>query len=299
MKITNKLPYEKKKAILGFTFILPWLIGAVFFFVRPFITTLIYSFQDIKLTDQGIVMTYVGFQNYVNAFLTDELFLPTYTGALSGTAFEIPVILLFSLFIALVLNQNFKSRAFYRSIFFLPVIISSGVIISIIQGDSLSSSFLNGQRSSMMFQALSVQELLLKSGISQNIVTTLMYIVNNIFELTWKSGVQILVFIAGLKSIPVHLYEVAKTEGANAWETFWFITFKLLSQIILVNVIYTIIDSFNDYMNPMILYIAKTAANLDIQQSAAMAWMYFMSIFIIIIVVYLIISKNTFSYAEE
>jgi len=298
LKNAKSYPYEKRKALLGFTFIIPWLIGCVFFFLLPFIRTLIYSFYDIKIVDDGLAMTFCGLQNYIRTFVSDELFLPTFTSAFYNTVFQVPFILLFSLFIAVVLNQEFRTRTFFRSVFFLPVIISSGVIISLIAGDSYASSLLSGQRSSMMFQAVSIQDLLLKSGVDTSFVNAVIYVVNNIFQLSWKSGVQILVFIAGLKTIPPHLYEVAKTEGANVWETFWLITFRLLSPIILVNVIYTIIDSFTDYMNPMIVYIAKTASNLEIQYSASMAWMYFLCVFAVIAAVFLLMTKKSFSYSD-
>lgn len=299
MRQVKRRSYESKKKWLGFTFIIPWLVGCTTFFVRPFLMTLYYSLCDVKVLDEGVSMKFVGLKNYIHAFTGDNEFLPKFTESMNNTLFQVPLILMFSLFIAVILNQKFRGRVFFRTVYFLPVIIASGVVISLIRGDAFSQQLLSGERSSMMFQAVSMEQLLLKSGIiNEKVVNSMFYVINNIFDLLWKSGVQILIFIAGLKTIPPALYEVARIEGANAWETFWMVTFKMLSPIIVVNVVYTIIDSFNDYLNPIIMYISQTSRSLNIQFASAMAWMYFLVVLIITGTVLAIISKRAFSYTD-
>lgn len=290
--------YESKKKWLGFTFIIPWLIGSITFFARPFIMTLYYSLCDVNVHDEGVSMTFVGLKNYIAAFTEDNEFLPKFVESMTNTLLHVPLILMFSLFIAVILNQKFRGRTFFRTTYFLPVIIASGVVISLIRGDTFSQQLLSGERSNMMFQAISMEQLLLKSGMNEKFVEYMFLIINNIFDLLWKSGVQILIFIAGLKTISPSLYEVAKIEGANAWETFWKVTFKMLSPIIIVNVVYTIIDSFNDYLNPIILHISNTSRGLNIQLASAMAWLYFLVVLIITGAVLGIISKRAFSYTD-
>ncbi len=124
----------------------------------------------------------------------------------------------------------------------------------------------------------------------------MMMVINNIFELSWKSGVQILIFLAGFKTISPALYEVAKIEGANAWETFWKVTIPLLSPVIIVNLIYTIVDTFSDYLNPMIVYIQDNLSKLNVAYASAMAWIYFLSVLAITAVVMAVVSRKAFSY---
>ena len=148
----------------------------------------------------------------------------------------------------------------------------------------------------MLFQASSFETLLLKAGMHEELVNAMMMVINNIFELSWKSGVQILIFLAGFKTISPALYEVAKIEGANAWETFWKVTIPLLSPVIIVNLIYTIVDTFSDYLNPMIVYIQDNLSKLNVAYASAMAWIYFLSVLAITAVVMAVVSRKAFSY---
>ena len=193
----------------------------------------------------------------------------------------------------MILNQEFRGRTFFRAVFFMPVIIASGVVISLIRGDGYSDVLLGG---GMLFQASSFETLLLKAGMHEELVNAMMMVINNIFELSWKSGVQILIFLAGFKTISPALYEVAKIEGANAWETFWKVTIPLLSPVIIVNLIYTIVDTFSDYLNPMIVYIQDNLSKLNVAYASAMAWIYFLSVLAITAVVMAVVSRKAFSY---
>ena len=289
----GRLSYERRKKWIGFSFIVPWLIGCLTFFLRPFLDTLRYSLSNVKILDEGVAVTFAGLKNYAAAFAEDENFLPLFLESIGDTVFQVPVVLLFSLFVGVILNQEFRGRTFFRAVFFMPVIIASGVVISLIRGDGYSDVLLGG---GMLFQASSFETLLLKAGMHEELVNAMMMVINNIFELSWKSGVQILIFLAGFKTISPALYEVAKIEGANAWETFWKVTIPLLSPVIIVNLIYTIVDTFSDYLNPMIVYIQDNLSKLNVAYASAMAWIYFLSVLAITAVVMAVVSRKAFSY---
>ena len=289
----GRLSYERRKKWIGFSFIVPWLIGCLTFFLRPFLDTLRYSLSNVKILDEGVAVTFAGLKNYAAAFAEDENFLPLFLESMGDTVFQVPVVLLFSLFVGVILNQEFRGRTFFRAVFFMPVIIASGVVISLIRGDGYSDVLLGG---GMLFQASSFETLLLKAGMHEELVNAMMMVINNIFELSWKSGVQILIFLAGFKTISPALYEVAKIEGANAWETFWKVTIPLLSPVSIVNLIYTIVDTFSDYLNPMIVYIQDNLSKLNVAYASAMAWIYFLSVLAITAVVMAVVSRKAFSY---
>lgn len=300
MSIRNhRLSYEKRRRWIGLTFLIPWLIGSITFFVRPALQTLWYSFCTQENMGEKVKFTLSGFQNYSDIFTLDRYFLPNLTESLTGTLYEVPIILLFSMVIAVLLSKKFRGSAVFQTVFFVPVIVASGVVVSIIRGDGLSGDLMNNGRSGMMMDSVSLSTLLLESGVSESVVNAIMYVVNNIFELSWKSGVQILVFIAGLKTVPDSLYEVARIEGANSWEIFWKITFKMIAPMIIINVVYTIVDTFSDYQNPVMVYIAKRAQMMQIGYSSAIAWLYFGIIFVVAGLLFVILSRRTFDYSKS
>lgn len=290
------LSYEQKKSLAGYLFLLPWLIGFFGLFLRTFITSIIYSFSDLDLVTGAL--SSVGLKHYNTAFYSDPKFLPLLTDQLRDMLLTVPVILMFSLFIAVLLDQEFKGRAFVRSVFFLPVIIGSGVVISIIQGDQMSNEVINGTRASGLFESNSIFELLEESGISSDLVNTMIGIVNDIFELSWRSGFQIILFLAALQTVPDQLYEVAKVEGATSWEVFFKITLPMIMPILMVNIIYTIVDNFTDYGNKLLIYILELGRKLNFEYSAALGNLYFIVIFVIISIVLFLVSKRI-TYIEK
>lgn len=300
MSIRNhRLSYEKRRRWIGLTFLIPWLIGSFTFFVRPAVQTLWYSFCTQENIGEKVKFTLSGLQNYSDVFTLDRYFLPKLTESLTSTLYEVPIILLFSMVIAVLLSKKFHGSAVFQTVFFVPVIVASGVVVSIIRGDGLSGDLMSNGRSGMMFEAVSLNTLMLESGVSENVVNAIMYVVNNIFELSWKSGVQILVFIAGLRTVPDSLYEVARIEGANSWEIFWKITFKMISPMIIINVVYTIVDTFSDYQNPVMVYISSRAQMMQIGYSSAIAWLYFGIIFVVAGLLFVILSRRTFDYSKS
>lgn len=277
------LSYERRRALTGFLFALPFIIGAITFFVRPFIGTIIYSLSKIVYGNNGTTVSFLGFKNYIDAFVSNSEFLPAFLDSIGNVLYEVPFILVFSLAMAVVLSGDFKGRTFFRAAFFLPLIISTGPAAAAAQGSA--SNLYSADTSVMMFEAISIEPLLMSFGLSEGLITVLVSIINNIFNLTLKSGVQILIFISGIKAIPTYLYEVTQIEGANRWETFWLVTFRMISPMLLINIVYTIIDSFSDTSNSVMKFINTMTQNLKIELGSAAATVYFLSILILLLIV--------------
>lgn len=297
MSKRRPLSYEKKKSAYGYVFISMWLIGAVVFFLIPFVSAVIYSFHDMQIDPGNVVLTSPGWQNYRRMFVEDSEFLPAFTSTLGSVLAQVPLICVFSLFIAVILNQKFRGRVIARAIFFLPVIITSGVVMNIINGDQFIGQIMSGQRSSMMFEASSVRDMLTATGLDQIAVDFIVSVVDRIFDLSWSSGIQILIFLAGLQSISPTLYEVCRVEGANAWVTFWKVTLPMIGPMIVVGLMYTIIDNFIDYANPMFQYIQKVSGRIDFAYASAMSLVNFLVIFLLIGAVYLILNRRVYYVA--
>lgn len=283
---------ERKRARAGLLFILPWLIGFFGMFARSMVTSFIYSVSQTSIADYGMETKYIGFSYYYRALFVDSTFVRTLAEEVGGMVPQVIIILAFSLLMAVILSGKFRGRTFFRSVFFLPVICGSGMILSIMNGDALSSSILSGTRSSMLFSTNGIDQVLIQMGMSTSLVDTLMGIVNGVFDLSWQSGLQILLFISGIMGISPALYEAAKIEGATAWESFWKITFPMLSPILLLNAIYSIIDRFVDYNNDVLQYILTYSQKLEFSFASAMAWIYFLVVGVIVAIVYVLINKR-------
>lgn len=290
----RKLSYEKTKSRYGYVFISLWLIGFALFFILPFFEAIRYSFSNMTIRPGQVILENAGFANYVEALLEDANFLPAFVDSIGSVVARTPLIILFSLFVAIILNQKFKGRTFFRAVFFLPVIITSGVVIDIINSDSLITMIMSGERAAMMFENFSTEKLLGEIGLETTVSAFIIETVNEILNLTWYSGIQILIFIAGLQSINPSLYEVSKVEGATAWDNFWKITIPLLAPMILINIIYTIIDIFVNYSNPTFKYISEIQGKTNFQLASAMAIICFIFIFVLVGLVYLVLNKHIF-----
>lgn len=268
-------------------FILPWFIGFVFFFAKPFAQAVLYSFGEVSFPDGGgIHLQLSGFQNYKDAFIADSKFPRALWESLGGLLADVLIILAFSLFVALILKSKFRGRTAVRAIFFLPVIIASGVVLDLLNNNDMASLLLSGDRNSILFDSGGMNDWLIPMGLGP-----LIEVVQNIFDMSWKSGIQILLFLAGLQTISPQMYEVANVEGATAWEKFWKITFPLLTPILLLNVVYTIIDSFTDFSNQTMRIIMDYAQHMRIGYGSALAIIYFVIVFLVAGGAYLLISK--------
>ena len=286
---TTKIPYEKKKGLYGYGFIALWFIGTLWLFIIPVLTSLWYSLCDTQLlakadalekgmTSAGIYTEFNGFKNFVNAFTVDTEFLPKLGSSLGEILPNTLVIMIFSLFIAVILNQKFRGRTLARAIFFLPVLIATGPVISVINGDMTSQGISDASQFSTLFKTDLVTELMEFIGIynlNQTFTDVIKNITSDVLNLVWNSGIQILIFLSALQTIPPSAKEAASIEGATAWEFFWKITFPYISPMILSNLVYTVIDAFVSTDNEVMEYVLKQSGNWEYGYAAALAWIYF------------------------
>ena len=296
----HRLSYERRKGLYGYGFIAIWALGTIYFFILPFIESLIYSFNKTEVNQGGMKMEWIGLKNYRNAFRKDQDYSKALVEMLQSTVLRTPLILIFAIFIAVILNQKFKGRTFARAVFFLPVIIATGPVIDIINGNMDQGGFSGGaEQFSTMFEANLVDQLLNFLGvynISDTLTETLNTLITDIFDLVWNSGIQILLILSALQGIPVSSKEAAQIEGATAWECFWKVTIPYISPMILASVVYTIVDSFVDPQNSVMSIVLNKASNWEHGYSAAMAWAYFaiVAVFLAIVVAFI----NKFVYYE-
>ena len=294
---------DRRKSRSGWFFIMPFLIGFVLIYLPMIYESIVLSFSELQPVDGGFEYQWSGFANYSEALfgftLNSQTFIEVLIEGLGTLAFELPSILIFSLFMAVMLNQKAAGRGLFRAIFFIPVVLSTG-IMETVNAQSMSESTMgesidDGSGTSTsegLVSALDFEMLFASMGASglTGIVTDA---VNNIFNIVNRSGVQMLIFLAGLQSISPAIYESCKIDGATAWETFWKITFPMISPMILVNGVYTIIDSFTVASNPVMSFISEVYKDEDVL-SSAMAWIYFMVVILIVAVIASVLSAFVF-----
>ena len=288
-----KRTLEKRRAFTGWMFVLPWIVGVIPFFIIPLISTLYYSLGELKLAAGGIDVTFLGGENYLALFTKDPTFVKELVGSLKTMLTESFMILVFGLFFALLLNQKFHGRTVARAILFLPVIVTSGVVIFILKNDSTASSLMSGGGSQGFIQLTAVSQLLSRIGLGQEFVDTVTGLMSSIFDLLWKCGVQTLLFLSGLQSVPSSFYEAASVEGASSWEKFWKITFPSIAPILLIGIVYTIVDSFTYYGNNIMLRaISPALDNLRYSYAAAMSLTYRAMVMAVLGLVFLLVGRR-------
>ena len=300
---------ERKKARAGWLFVLPFIIGFVLIYLPIIFDSIRFTFYEMtnipNYKGGGIRLDPVGFKNYYDALFEDPDFVQVLLTGLQNMVFEIPMILIFALFMAVVLNQKMAGRAVFRAIFFLPVILSTGLMAEIgLQnslGTSMESGLSNGMESSASNQIVSMldfQVLFQNMAVGQELLQYVVIAINNIYDIVNRSGVQLLIFLAGLQSISPAIYESVKVDGATGWETFWKITFPMISPMILVNAVYTVIDSFTVKSNTVMRFITAMY-DQDRDLSSAMSWIYFLLVIVILAVVALICSAFVFYQRKD
>ena len=290
----------KRKAISGYLFILPFILGFLIFMVRPFFQSLYMSFSNVEVSAQGIKSVFAGLVNYRRAFTVDTEFNRLLTEQLGKMMVNSIATMVFSFFVALILNQKFKGRALVRAVFFLPVIISSGVILGVEYDNALLSSLQSTIENSTGSGASitgAIENILVTAGIGTKAFELVFEVVDGIYDVAIASGIQIIIFLSGLQTISESMYEAADIEGCTKWESMWKITFPMISSLLLVNWIYTIVDFCMRSDNEVMEKISDTMiVKLDYGFASAMAWVYFAIVIVIIGVSSLITSKGVYSY---
>jgi len=298
-KARKKLAYEKRKALYGYGFIGLWMIGTLFFFLILLVKSLWYSFNEVSIGEGKMLTSFVGIDKFDYVLTVDENYADYLKDTLLETLWKTPLVVVFSLFIAVILNQKFKGRTFARAVFFLPVIIATGPVYKIINGDMSSTGNTGAGQFSTMFSTDLVGELMQFLGIyglSDNMSTLIQTVADNIFGIVWSAGIQILIFLAALQNIPPSAKEAAQMEGATAWEYFWKITFPYVSPFILANLIFTVVDSFTSPTNKVMGRILDMKEDWKFGEASAMAWIYFLIVLVAIGIITSIVNK--FIYYE-
>lgn len=292
---------ESKKSMYGRMFILPWCIGMVLFFIVPLFESLWYSFCYVEVAPGEMYSVFEGFENYRFIFEEDMDFVNNLTKSISSFFTSMPIIVVVSLILALVLNGNFKGRTFFRGIFFIPVIVATGVVMTLLTRsyggygaivqlsaksaeDAYSAA---GTTSGMDFSTL-----LNQLNLPEDLTAQLAKMITDIFNTIWTCGIPVVLYIAGLQTIPAQLYEASKVEGATTWEEFWYITLPMIGQTILLVIVFTLIELLTQ-SNSLVINQAYTQMieNANYYHSAAMLWVFFAIVGAIIGLIILIYSK--------
>ena len=253
---------------------------------------MLYSFADVKIKLGGMDISLVGLKNYKNILFVN----PNYTGWLRSTVtsflYSLPIILLLSLVLALILNQNFRGRLFFRALYFLPVIIATGPVISWLFRTTGSDLTNMGVSKSYTAGMLSVDDIVTKLQIDGKAAEYMTSTISKIFDLIWSCGIQTVLFLAGLQSIPGSLYEASRVEGATKWEEFWFITFPMLSRVTLLVSIFTMVELIISTRGIIIQQTYNMMCGGIYDRSSAMLWFYFL-IFGGMMAIIILLYKNT------
>ena len=322
-KISSKMKNSTRKAVWGFIFVIPLIIGFIYFFLIPFIYTIIYSLSWVENTGR---LEYVGLDNYIYAFKQitftynweSYLFTEWIVFVLMQMVTDIPIILIFSMIMAVVLNSEFKGRAAARAIFFIPVIFNSQAIDTAVSAYSALSNTTSGATDDLFSQMFNFKDFLTEAKLPPFLVTFLGDASTKIYDIISYSGIQILIFLSAIQSVPRHLYEAAKMEGATQYEMFWKITFPMVTPMLLAAAVYTVVDSF--LRSPMLSMLEKYSGpgkqdNLDASLNigvnvdgvakltdyginAAIAIIFTACIGLLMVVILGILSKVVFYYDE-
>jgi len=306
IKVKTKSRLRSNEGRWGYFFTLPWLIGFCTFFAYPIFYSLDLAFSRVK----DIVsydLQFVGFDNFYNAFFRDTEFIPLLIKSTQNMLIKTPVVVIFSLFIAILLNRKLKFKGIFRVAFFLPVLLGTGVILSTINGSINSTT---GEAAQIAAQT-AVEQTAAGSGgmasqsgvlvmlLGPTIAGGLETILGVITDVLWMSGIQIVIFLGALQNIPSSYYEAAFCDGASEWEKFWKITLPLTMPTILLNTVYTMIDYLSNTDNEVVTYSKTvTFAQGNTGFGSALSWLHFLVSGILILIVFLIIRRFTY-YEDE
>lgn len=296
------LSFRQKKQLTYWAFLIPFLLGFFFIMLGIYINSLQYSFNDVIIDGaDGFHLEWLGRENYNYALNKDPNFISNIQSAIVTMLTNIPLVILYSLMIAVILNREMKGRTFFRAVFFIPVILATGFmtkadlnnVISDQMWNNMGVAVASGTDNEMangLFNSVEMQNYLTGFGLSPEISQYILTAAQNIYDIVNISGVQMVIFLAGIQSISPAIYESASIDGATAWESFWLITFPMISPLIIVNVVYTVIDSFTSSNNIIMQQIQEqTYQSNGMGLASAMAWFYFLVVAVCLVIITLII----------
>ena len=263
---SKRLGIDRKRSLEAYIFLIPWLIGVCLFFAYPIFVSIRLAFSDI-VEFKGLKTAWVGLENFRYIFFYDINFVPTFLKVVTDTLLNTPLCMVFSLIIAIFINRRMVGRGFFRTAFFIPVLLGTGYIMKQLLGMGVDG---------MTVTTGILVPKLIADLLGPSITEVVQGFLDRITVVLWKSGVQIVLFLAGLQGISGSLYEAARVDGATEWEMFWKITLPMISPVIMMNVVYTIVSFFTDTTNPLVDYIYKmNFTNQQFEYAAAMSWLYF------------------------
>jgi len=272
----KKLSIERRNSRNGFFFTLPWIIGVILFFLIPMVQSVLFAFSDVKVGTGGFELKFVALENFKYALYESPEYISNLTDSLSEFAYQIPIVFILSFVLAVVLNGKFVGRTFFRSLFFIPVIIANGVVMDMINAGGQIEELNKVTQSAYLSGLIDFESLFAQMGIPTETTNLIFSYVDRIFDLVWECGVQTVLFISGLQAIPEQLYEVSKVEGATKWEEFWFITVPMLGHTMVLVAVFTVIEFCVSTNNSVISQAYTMLVGQQIYgKSSAMLWIFF------------------------
>ena len=279
---------------MGYVFVAPWMLGFLAFFLFPMVFSLVLAFSHVSNL-QNFSFIYYGLKNFSNALLVDVEFVPKLVQSLTDALVKTPLIVVFSLLIAILLNQKLPGKGLLRALFLLPVVIGSGVVLQTLQGnsatlavmDSMSAGAASAQQSAMELGNIELSgRMVMLMG--EDFASAVSAVLQQVSDGLWMSGIQIVLFLGALQSVPDVYYEAAMCDGATGWEKFWKITLPMVTPMILIVVVYTVISYFTGAENQAMVYIVDTSfTNLELDYGSAMGWLYYSVIGLVLGLIFL------------
>ncbi len=295
MKI-KKRGIEVNKRRYAYIFVSPFIFGIIVFVLIPLIQCFIYSFSDVTMSPEGLKLSFTGLKYYKYLFLEDANYIDIMAGSMTSLFTSIPMVVALSMILALILNQKFRGRLLARMVFFLPVIIASGAVMKILASFSMQENMVSSgtgaaeQQAAQYMQVIDFAAILEQLNLPDQISSLIQTYLSNTFNLIWSCGIPILLFVAGLQTIPAQLYEVGKVEGITAWEEFWFITVPMMGRIILLVLFYTMVDLFIS-KSALVNNVINEINRQNYSKGSAMIWPYFLLVGIVIGIVVIIYDR--------
>lgn len=276
---------ERLQKKYAYIFMAPWIFGIIVFFIWPLISSIIYVFSDVSIEPGKVVVDFVGLKNLKYLIYTDPGFTSRLGRSIGQMFYSLPLITAFSLIIAVMLNRKFAGRTIFRTLFFLPILITSSAVLNLLSGDVLDFHIFSSD--GFIDPNTIINNLNIPSAFN-DIVN---FLISSMSTIIYKSAVQVILFLGGLQNIPDSLYEVSKIEGANKWEEFWLITVPGLRHVLSLIIIYTMIDLFTGTDNVLVKNSYDRMTSQDYGNSSAQLWMYFVIIIFFIAIIYYLYNR--------
>ncbi len=270
---------KRREAITGLLFVSPWIIGLCAFFAFPIFRSLQLCFVNVvNMTDYSV--EWAGLDHFKEIFETDTWYIKHFLTSMKEMLLQIPLTNIFAIFIAILINKKFPGRTVYRTIFFLPVILGAGFVMSQLLGQGVQGEAMETVKSVLLPTQIRIY-------LGPKVTTFFTDFLSLITSILWKCGVQIIIYLSGLQSVSPSLYEAARVDSATEWEMFWLITMPMLTPIMLLNLVYSLVDYFINSDNPLFKHIQNTAFQLNqFENSSAMSWLFFLWAILLVLVIF-------------